>query len=133
MIAFQGRKRISSQLNMTPMIDVVFLLLIFFMLTSSIVVEQGIDVSLPSSSSSVQSERTQMVVTLKDSALLLDGKTIDLGALKAELSKQLADPEKKPSVTIRSDAGVDVQRLISAMDVVKEAGVTDMAIATVPQ
>ena len=61
---FEGRARIRTQLDVTPLIDVVFLLLIFFLLTSTYITRESIELSLPASDTAVTREETPLIVAL---------------------------------------------------------------------
>jgi len=125
-----------SEINITPLTDIFLVLLIIFMVGSSIVVEQaqgggtGVRVDLPKE---LQAQaRDFPVAVLKDGTVVTEGKAIDLGALKERFQKLLRDaPEAQ--VIIQADAGVSHGRVVEVMEVAKIVGVQRLAIATEAQ
>ena len=131
---FRRRFNIKSGIDLTPMIDIVFNLLIFFMVGSTIVETPQIEISLPKSTSAVGSEKNETIVI----SIAKDGKQYINGYEVENLDnnlKELANTEgelEKP-VEIRSDEDVRTQILISVIDSVKNAGFTKLSIATQEQ
>lgn len=128
---FRRRFEIKSGIDLTPMIDVVFNLLIFFMVGSTIVETPQIEISLPKSSSAVGAEKNEnIVITIsKDGQKYINGYLVeDLDVNLADLAKTEGELEKP--VEIRSDEDVKTQILISVIDSVKNAGFTRLSIAT---
>lgn len=128
---FRRRFDIKSGIDLTPMIDIVFNLLIFFMVGSTIIVTPQIEISLPKSTSAVGAEKNETVVI----SISKNGEKYINGYLSNDIDadlKKLADTEgelEKP-VEIRSDEDVKTQTLISVIDSVKNAGFTKLSIAT---
>ena len=128
---FRRRFNIKSGIDLTPMIDIVFNLLIFYMVGSTIVETPQIEISLPKSTSAVGSEKNETIVI----SIAKDGKQYINGYEVENLDnnlKELANTEgelEKP-VEIRSDEDVRTQILISVIDSVKNAGFTKLSIAT---
>lgn len=127
---FEGRARIHSHLDIAPLIDIVFLLLVFFMLTSTFMVPEAIELELPESSSATVTDITPIIVSLDQTGqLALNGERIEQeqlrGAIEA-LLKQDADS----AITLKSDARTEVQQLLAVMDEIRAAGGTDVALAT---
>ncbi|MCB0333370.1 MAG: biopolymer transporter ExbD [Bdellovibrionales bacterium] len=130
---FEGRSRIHTELNIAPLIDVVFLLLVFFMLTSTLITQEGIEVALPGSSQANEIEQSPIVISLtKDGGLFLNSETIDETTLSVRLQALLANDSTSP-IVLKSDAELDVQRLISTMDLIRQAGGTNISLATKKQ
>ena len=128
---FRRRFDIKSGIDLTPMIDIVFNLLIFFMVGSTIVETPQIEISLPKSSSAVGAEKNEnIVITIsKDGQKYINGYLVeDLDVNLADLAKTEGELEKP--VEIRSDEDVKTQVLISVIDSVKNAGFTRLSIAT---
>ena len=131
---FRRRFNIKSGIDLTPMIDIVFNLLIFFMVGSTIIVTPQIEISLPKSTSAVGAEKNKTVVI----SISKDGQKYINGYLSKDIDadlKKLSETEgelEKP-VEIRSDEDVKTQTLISVIDSVKNAGFTKLSIATKEQ
>ncbi len=131
-LTFQGRKKLSRALDMTPLIDVVFLLLLFFILTSAFVVNQGLELNLPEASSvaPLTSEPIQIGIS-KDNLVHIDGKQITPEYLKEYLTMTIQNPSESQAL-ISSDIEVSVATLISVMDAVNLSGITNISIAAQP-
>ena len=128
---FEGRIRGSHIPNLTPLIDIVFLLLVFFMLTAHFVREEAFTIDLPDAESSIElNEKKPIEITVgADGRLNLSGKDTTLGSLANELSKLLKSSEKR-SVTIRGDKGVPLGTVISVFDAARKAGAESVDIIT---
>lgn len=127
---FEGRSRISMHLNMAPLIDVVLLLLIFFMLTSSYMVAEAIDLELPFSESSRAADDGDITVLLSmDGTLAVNGERTATDALQQVVSSLLVDPSNQ-TVTLKTDADESVQAMIDVMDLIRAAGGQRVLIAT---
>ncbi|VAX27875.1 Biopolymer transport protein ExbD/TolR [hydrothermal vent metagenome] len=131
-MVFEGRSRIRTQLDMAPLIDVVFLLLIFFMLTSTFFVPEAIDLSLPQSKSAVVSDSPSITLTLDHLGVLnLNGDRVALKDLRVALAP-LLKTDGSLAVALKSDARTAVQQLIEVMDEVRAAGGNNIALFTTP-
>ncbi len=120
--------------NITPLIDVVFLLLIFFMITTTFNQQAELRVDLPEASSEEQAlDVIPIEITIDSSgAYYVNGQSLaknDANALFQSLQKIVAG-EKEKSVIIRADATTPHQAVVTAMDVVKRSGLSDLRIAT---
>jgi len=127
---FEGRARIHSHLDIAPLIDIVFLLLVFFMLTSTFMVPEAIELELPESSSAQVTDVTPIVVSLNPAGqLALNGEQIELERLRAAIEPLIKQDADVP-ITVKSDASTQVQQLLKVMDEIRAAGGTDVALAT---
>jgi len=127
---FEGRARIHSHLDIAPLIDIVFLLLVFFMLTSTFMVPEAIELELPQSSSATVTDSTPIVVSLNESGqLALNGERIEREQLRGAIEK-LLQADTGATITLKSDAHTEVQQLLAVMDEIRAAGGTDVALAT---
>ena len=116
--------------NMAPMADVVFLLLIFFMLTSSFVLEPGIDVDLPKAVTAEDQIRQKHVLTItRDNTLLLDEDVISYSTLE-QILQDTFSREGVKLLIVRADKNVPHGLVVKALDIARQAGVTQLAIAT---
>ncbi len=127
---FEGRARIHSHLDIAPLIDIVFLLLVFFMLTSTFMVPEAIELELPESNSAQVSDISPIVVSLNQAGqLALNGERIELEQLRIAIEPLIKQNADAP-ITLKSDASTRVQQLLQVMDEIRAAGGTDVAIAT---
>lgn len=118
-------------LNLTSMIDVLFLLIIFFMVATKFdEMERNIDVSVPEVAQSGDSEpppRPVVITVLADGRMELDGKTLTTEELTACLTAART-PLGEPSVVIRGDANCAFQHIASALAACRQAGISDLGI-----
>lgn len=127
---FEGRSRISLQLSLTPMIDVVLLLLIFFMLTSTYLVAEAIDLELPFSNSSRAVQEHDVVVVLAlDGTVTVSGQAVARDQLVDHLESVIVSPLEQ-MITLKTEAEENVQDMISVMDDIRAAGGQRVLIAT---
>ena len=125
-----------ADINITPLVDVVLVLLLIFMLTAP-VLQSGIDVAIPHTRSTATLTEERLVVTIdKDQNVFVDDKPINLADLPTRLkSSSTGSPEKDPArriVYVRADERVPFGAFASVMEGVKQAGVTNISIVTQP-
>lgn len=124
------RERKETVLNLTPLIDVVFLLIIFFMLTTTFhTVFQGIKVDLPTTTTPQEKiERNIIISITKDNRLYLDGKEVIESELVQRLKKELEGREGL--VIINADKDVSHGKVVKTMDMAKQAGADKLGVLT---
>jgi biopolymer transport protein ExbD len=130
---FTQTRRPDPLVDVTPMIDVVFQLVLFFMVTTTFVTSPGIQVDLPrASQSTVLSEDRDINLWMTaDGAVYLDNAPIDeTGLLQALRARAEADPNAQ--LVIKADAGVSHGRVVTLLDNARNVGLTRYAIATDP-
>jgi len=128
---FYGTNRIREFLNLAPLIDIVFLLLIFFLLTSSFLVDEGIEVNVPSSETSQQnfSEPDLLTVSVNSNGeVFVDGLVRSMEDLGARV-KLFTETNKQAQILLKSDATVNVQTLVSVIDQLKKSGAEQITLA----
>lgn len=116
------------QIDIAPLIDMVFQLLIFFMLTSTFVMQPGIEVNLPQAITSevVRYENVEIVVS-SENVTYLNGRVVTMQELKAFL-KQVA--KRKQSILIKSDRRASLGRVVEIWDMCRDLGIAQINIAT---
>ena len=131
---FKPIKREESRFDLTPLVDVVFLLLIFFMLSTTFIVAPGIKVKLPKSSSTdISREKKEVrVVMAKDNKIFVQQKLVSIEELGKYL-KKAARESREGMVIIQADERVPHGKVVEVMDVAKTAGFYKLAIATRPK
>lgn len=128
---FRHRFTIKKGIDLTPMMDIVFNLLIFFMIGATIMQTPQIEISLPKSTSAVGKEKNEnIIITIsKDGSIYVNEEAVnDIDGYLSNLAK--VEGELAKPVEIRSDEDVRTQVLISVIDSVKNAGFTRLGIAT---
>jgi len=117
-----------KQIDIAPLIDMVFQLLIFFMLTSSFVMQPGIKVNLPRAVTSevVQHENVEVAIS-SENVIYINGKVITTQGLKT-LLKQTAGA--KGSILIKADRRASLGRIVEVWDMCRDLGITQINIAT---
>ncbi|MCK4352662.1 biopolymer transporter ExbD [candidate division WOR-3 bacterium] len=126
----KARHELLSSLNPISIADIVLLLLIFFLLTSTYVLEPGIRVKLPASTSAEVVSKKEIVVTItKEGELFLGDKKVGLPEFATLLEAELKESEQK-LIIIRTDKEVEVDRLVRIMDLSRSAGGEKFFIAT---
>ena len=128
------RSSVASTLSLTPLIDVVFLLLIFFLVTSEFEEEERrLDIVLPTATSAVPmtSKPREMVIDIDTQGeLYLSGKATDLTELQILLEAAVSNNPTNQTVVIRADRATAFQPVVSVMDVCNRTGVTDYSVTT---
>ncbi|WP_016955211.1 ExbD/TolR family protein [Catenovulum sp. SX2] len=118
-----------TTIDMTPMLDVVFIMLIFFIVTASFVKESGIDVNRPDAPTAVKKERANILIAISDTGeIWIDKRRIDIRAVQANVERLKAE-NPQGSVVIQADKKADVDTLIKVMDASRAAGAFDVSIA----
>ncbi len=130
--ASNGATRTSlSEINITPLVDVVLVLLVIFMLTAP-VLQSGIEVNVPKTKTVHEITQQRMVVTInKDQEVFLEDKPVNLADLPSLLSKPGVNPSDQV-IYVEADQGVPFGAFASVMDAVKQAGITHISIVTQP-
>ena len=129
---FHRRKKISSLLNIAPLIDCVFLLLTFFLLTSSFIEEAGLEIEVPESASALPVEEKEIIVSLSEKGdLAINGRPSGIDRLQEDLAPLVVRLEKHQAI-IKADKDVRLELLIRVMDLTKAAGIKAINIKTTP-
>ena len=112
----RGRNKVDPTFNMSSMTDIVFLLLIFFMLTSTLVTVSAIDVLLPKAGGKTESSAS-VAVTITNTALFyIDKKKVNASNLEAEMMRKVG-AEKQKTVIIRADKEVAYKNVMKVIDI----------------
>ena len=118
-----------NEVNLTPMLDVVFIMLIFFIVTASFVKEAGIDISRPPAATAERKERSNILIAITENdQIWIDRRQVDPRALRANIERLHAE-NPQGSVVIQADKGSKNGLLVQVMDASRMAGVTSVALA----
>jgi len=112
----RGRNKVTPEFNMSSMTDIVFLLLIFFMIASTLVSAEAIDLLLPQSSSKTTQTKNVSVSVDKDVNYYVDMKKVSKDNLEAEVLEKVGESDA-PTITIRSDQDVEMKHVVYIMDI----------------
>ncbi len=115
-MAIRSRNKVSADFNMSSMTDLVFLLLIFFMLTSTLVTTNALDLVLPSSKATSVKKQTVSVSITKDLVHYIDQDQVDPAFVESLLKKRLDASEDKV-VVLRVEKGVPIEHAVMVMDI----------------
>ena len=119
----------AEEINMTPMLDVVFIMLIFFIVTASFVKEAGIDVNRPEAATAVKKQRANILVAISDKGeIWINKRQIDIRAVQANIERLKAE-NPQGTVVIQADKKATTDVLVKVMDSARAAGVYDVSIA----
>ncbi len=118
-----------ANIDMTPMLDVVFIMLIFFIVTASFVKEAGIDVNRPEAATAVKKDRANILIAISDKGeIWINKRRVDERAVQANIERLHAE-NPQGSVVIQADKKATTETLIKVMDASRAAGVFDVSIA----
>ena len=119
-----------AQIDLTPMLDVVFIMLIFFIVTASFIKEAGIEVTRPEASTSEPKDNVNILVAISPTnEIWMDQRRIDVRAVRANIERLHAE-NPKGAVVIQADNESNTETVAAVLDAAREAGVYDVSLAT---
>lgn len=119
-----------SEIDMTPMLDVVFIMLIFFIVTSTFVKEAGVDVTRPQAETAMQAESNSIQIGINSSnQVFMDKREIDKRAIRANVERGMAE-SPGAAVIIVADRDSNTDTLIQVMDQARLAGAESISVAS---
>ena len=130
--ASNGRTQIAlADINITPLVDVVLVLLIIFMVTAP-VIQSGIEVAVPKTRTVKEITEERIVISIdKQQRVFLGNDAININEIAAALRKKIRDPQHQ-SIYLRADEDVPFGAFATVMDAVKQSGITNVSIVTQP-
>ena len=118
-----------SAIDMTPMLDVVFIMLIFFIVTASFVKEAGIEVNRPDAQTAAKQDRANILIAIDENgAIWINRRKVEVDQVRANIERLHAE-NPQGSVVIQADQDANVKRLVAVMDASRQAGVYNVSIA----
>jgi biopolymer transport protein ExbD len=118
-----------NDIDITPMLDIVFIMLIFFIVTTSFVKESGITVSRPSASTAEAKQGSNILIAIRaNGEIWVDKRVVDVRAVRANVERMKAEAPEG-AVVIQADEFAPTGLLVKVMDQVRMAGVLDISIA----
>jgi biopolymer transport protein ExbD len=125
----RDRRKSESEVNLTPMLDVVFIMLIFFIVTASFVKESGIEISRPGASTAVRKEKGNILIAISaNDQIWMNRRQVDPRALRANIERMHAE-NPQGSVVIQADKEAKTGLLVKVMDAARSAGVKSVSLA----
>jgi biopolymer transport protein ExbD len=122
-----------TEINLTPMLDVTFILLIFFIVTASFIKEAGIEVNKPPAATAEPKERANILIAIdQHNQVWINRRIVDTRAVRANVERLLAE-NPQGSVVIQADEKSENGVFVKVMDQARLAGVENIAIAAAPE
>lgn len=119
-----------TEINLTPMLDVVFIMLIFFIVTTSFVKEAGVSVNRPSAKTSEQKAEANILIAIKNNdEIWIDKRMVDVRAVRSNIERLKAS-NMNNSVVVQSDKDARTGTLVKVMDQIRMAGITNISVST---
>ena len=115
-MALRSRNKVSANFNMSSMTDIVFLLLIFFMLTSTLVSPNALKLLLPSSKAKTLEKQTISISITKDVKFYINDQEVSEQNIEQEL-KLIIDNKLEPGIILHTDKSVDIEHVVKVMDI----------------
>lgn len=112
----RGRNRVSAEFSMSSMTDIVFLLLVFFLLTSPAITPEALDLILPKAKGKTTNVQQASVSITKEGAYYVDKERVSEYAIESELKKVL-EGKDEPTIVIRAEEGVPIENAVLVMDI----------------
>ena len=130
--AANGRTQIAlADINITPLVDVVLVLLIIFMVTAP-VIQSGIEVSVPKTRTVKEITQERLVISIdKQQRVFLGNDPVNINEIAAKLRQKIRDPQHQ-AIFLRADEDVPFGAFATVMDAVKQSGITNVSIVTQP-
>ena len=125
----------ASEINITPMLDIIFIMLIFFIVTTSFVREEGLEVSRPSNTppQEVVEDERPIVVRIDSGGLIsVKGRILDSRAVQANLEREKAEKPGSPLI-VAAHPDADTQALVTILDAARAVGIESISVATTTQ
>ena len=118
-----------DEINITPMLDVVFIMLIFFIVTASFVKESGIEVNRPKADTASMQSKASILVAINDKGeIWINKRKVDISSVRANIEILHAE-NPQGSVVIQADENAKTKLLVDVMDASREAGVYNISIS----
>lgn len=122
-----------ASIDMTPMLDIVFIMLIFFIVTASFVKESGIEVNRPEAQTATQQDRANILVAIDSNGdIWINRRRVDVAQLRPNIERLHAE-NPQGSVVIQADEQATTKQLVAVMDAARQAGVYNVSIAAQEQ
>jgi len=128
----KSRESDEAEINITPMLDIVFIMLIFFIVTTSFVKEKGLEVSRPSNSPPKEMKKNKGPILVRIDAngnITLKGRMLERKAVQANLEREKAEKPDSPLI-IAAHPDAETDALVAVLDAAEAVGVGSVSVAT---
>ena len=133
-MAIERRKKVEDRPDLTPMIDVVFQLLIFFMVTAVFAITPGLDIKLPEAEEAQAPDKENLFIVVdQDGNMKLNHQSVTFANLKEKLQEKRTLLDNTTMIIIQGDERATHGQIVQIMDIARQVGVIDQIIATEPQ
>jgi biopolymer transport protein ExbD len=125
-----SRTKEESDINLTPMLDVVFIMLIFFIVTATFIKQAGIEVSRPEALTASQKPTVSVLIAIGENGdIWIDKKKVDVGTVRAHIERLHAE-NPKGGLVVQADKKSKTAKVMAVLAAARAAGLTEVAIAT---
>jgi biopolymer transport protein ExbD len=119
-----------SDINLTPMLDVVFIMLIFFIVTATFIKQAGIDILRPEALTAEMKPTVAVLIAIGENGdIWIDKQKVDVTAVRAHIER-LHEENPKGGLVVQADKGAKSEKLMAVLSAARAAGMTEVAIAT---
>ena len=127
------RNRVMSEINITPLTDVMMVLLVIFMVTTPLIMKASIDINLPKAhvKKAAVTEQIRIMIT-REGKVFVNQKQVKLNQLEAVLEKMLSGSGGEPAVTVAADQKVPYGEAVRILDIARQAGAQKLVLAADP-
>jgi len=124
-----------GEINLTPLVDVVFQLIIFFMLSSSFIMQPGIKIKLPQAATTDVIKQKEIFVNIsEDGVIFFNGKVVKIDELEKMLKEEIKDMKKEDVILIiKADKNTRHGIVVKVMDISRKSGIERIAVGTIPE
>jgi biopolymer transport protein ExbD len=120
----------AQEIDLTPMFDVVFIMLIFFIVTATFIKETGKEVTRPEATTAEENKAASILIAVgSDNEIWIDKKKVDPRGVRQVIERMRAD-NPKGGVSIQADTEADIEYVLDVANAAREAGVTDVSVST---
>lgn len=130
---FEGEGTAEDDVNVTPLLDIVFIMLIFFIVTSTFVKEPGVDITRPGAITSKEQKLAAILVAITaDDEIWINKKQVKLDEVRSAV-QQLRRENPKGTAVVQADVKSKSRFLVEVINQIRDAGVTEVAVSTEPE
>ncbi len=131
-MAIKRAKEDEAEINLTPMLDIVFIMLIFFIVTATFVKESGIDINKPEAETGEEKKLASILIAVSENGeIWIENRPVELRALQSVIEKLYAE-NPRGEISIQADAESPAYLIVDIIDQAKNAGVKKIALSTEP-